>query len=236
MSEPTSQTRRFYTRVDVVATPEGYQVTLDGRVPKTPGKRPLCAPTEAAARLLADEWAAQIDIIVPDTMPMTRLVNVALDRAHQARDGMVEEVMKYAGTDLVCYRVEGPAALVARHNTLWDPLLDWAGQALGARLLTTTGALAIRQPGVALESLRRHVGALDDLRLTAAAFATGLTGSAVIAMALVLGHIDADTAFKAIRIEEDWQGDLWGHDPDEAKLAEARRTDLKAVAALCRAL
>ncbi len=165
----TTQTlpRRFYKTVDIAPVETGFAVRLDKATPKTPAKKPLVLPTEAAARLVAAEWDAQSETIDPFDMPVTRLVNVALDRAGETRHAMVGEIVKYAGTDLVCYRATTPASLVAAQAAAWDPLLQWAEAQLGVQLVTTTQALAIDQPADALARIEAAAHALDDLRLTA---------------------------------------------------------------------
>lgn len=235
MSPPTLP-RRFYKSVDVAPVETGFAVRLDRATPKTPAKKPLVLPTEAAARLVAAEWESQIETIDPFAMPVTRLVNVALDRAAETRLAMVGEIVKYAGTDLVCYRATTPASLVAAQALAWDPLLVWAELDLGIQLVTTTQALAIDQPADALTRIEAAAHALDDLRLTALAFANGLAGSAIVALALIHRHIDGEAAFRAIRVEEDWQAQRWGRDPDEEKIANARRVDLIAAERLVSAL
>jgi chaperone required for assembly of F1-ATPase len=234
----TQQTfsRRFYKTVDIAPVETGFAVRLDRATPKTPAKKPLVLPTQAAAELVAAEWDAQIESIDPFAMPITRLVNVALDRAVETRAAMVGEIVKYAATDLVCYRATTPASLVAAQAAAWDPLLTWAEAHLGVQLVTTMQALAIDQPEKSLARIEAAAHALDDLRLTALAFANGLAGSAIVALALIHRHIDGETAFRAIRVEEDWQAERWGRDPDEEKIANARRVDLIAAERLVSAL
>jgi chaperone required for assembly of F1-ATPase len=232
--QPTS--RRFYKTVDIAPVETGFAVRLDRATPKTPAKRPLVLPTKAAAELVAAEWDAQIETIDPFAMPITRLVNVALDRAAETRPAMVGEIVKYAATDLVCYRATTPASLVAAQAAAWDPLLAWAETHLGVQLVTTVQALAIDQPEESLARIEAAAHALDDLRLTALAFANGLAGSAIVALALIHRQIDGETAFRAIRVEEDWQAERWGRDPDEEKIANARRVDLIAAEKLVSAL
>jgi chaperone required for assembly of F1-ATPase len=76
----------------------------------------------------------------------------------------------------------------------------------------------------------------DKWALTALSFATGLAGSALVGLALVDQFIDGETAFGAIRVEENWQASRWGTDPEEAIIANARRLDLVAVGNLMVAL
>ena len=228
--------RRFYKVATTLETEGGFAVSLDGRIPKTPAKASLVLPNLVTAQLLAAEWESQGEQVIPASMPLTRLVNVAIDRAVATRDAMIEEVVKYAGTDLVCYRAPGPKTLVGAQSAAWDPLMDWAETNFGVALTSTFDAMAIAQPSASLAALREAIARYDDWHLTALAFANGLTGSAIVALALVERFIDGETAFKAIRVEENWQAARWGADPDEEHVANARRMDLVAVGALVGAL
>src|SRR5690242_9016790 len=71
--------RRFYGAVSVEPEGDGFSVRLDGKPVKTPSGKSVNLPTAEAARLVADEYAAQGDRIDPLTMPVTRLVNTAID-------------------------------------------------------------------------------------------------------------------------------------------------------------
>lgn len=228
--------RRFYKVATTIETPDGYAVSLDGRIPKTPAKANLILPNLAVARLVAAEWEAQGEAVIPASMPLTRLVNVAIDRADVTRDAMIDEVVKYAGTDLVCYRAPTPKTLVAAQAAAWDPLMGWANATHNVALDITYDAMAIPQPPSSLTALRSAIERYDNWHLTALAFANGLAGSAIVALALVDRLIDGETAFKAIRVEENWQALRWGADPDEEHVANARRLDLVAVGELVGAL
>jgi chaperone required for assembly of F1-ATPase len=232
----TAHPRRFYKAVSTQPTDGGFAVTLDGRIPKTPAKASLMLPNLASAQLVAAEWDAQGEAVIPASMPLTRLVNVAIDRADETRAAMIDEVVKYAGTDLVCYRAPSPKSLVAAQAAAWDPLMEWAVHTYGVELITTFDAMAISQPTASLAALRTAIDRFDSWHLTALAFANGLAGSAIVALALVDRFIDGETAFKAIRVEENWQAARWGADPDEEHVANARRLDLVAVGALVGAL
>jgi chaperone required for assembly of F1-ATPase len=228
--------KRFHAHAKPEAVQGGWVVRLDGRAVKTPAKRDQIVPNAAVARLLAAEWDAQGPHIIPASMPVTRLVNVVIDRAAIARDGMIEEIARYAATDLLCHRTPEPAGLLAAQAHAWDPPLAWARETLGIALDTTTHALALDQPAASLAAARAAAEALDPWRLTIAAFATSLTGSAVLGLMLTHGAIGADAAFEAIRIEEEWHARIWGRDGEDTLAAEARRVDLAAAAALREAL
>jgi chaperone required for assembly of F1-ATPase len=233
-----SQTRpkRFYRSVSVDADGPAWRVLLDGRPIRTPAKAVLTAPSRAAAALIAAEWDAQADEVVPETMPVTRLINVAIDRTPLTRPQIIAEARRYAGTDLVCYRADAPAELVARQAHAWDPLLAWAREAHGVALRPAQGVMAIAQDEAALEAAARAAAALDDVRLTCLAHATAIAASVVIGLALVARRLDAQDAFGISRIDEDFQIERWGEDAEARAAAQARRADLLAVGALLEAL
>lgn len=214
--------KRFWTEVDVAQEAGRWRVLLDGRPLKTPGKAALDLPSAAMARAMADEWAAQDEVIDPRTMPVTRSANSAIDRVVPQQSDVVAMLASYGETDLLCHRAEGPDALVARQAEAWDPLLDWAAETFGARLHPTTGILPAEQPA---DALRRLSSALDDLgafRLTGMHDLVTLSGSLVLGFAVARGRVDAETGWTLSRIDEDWQISQWGED-EEAAAAAARK-------------
>jgi len=122
----------------------GFAIRLDGRAVRTPARRLLKAPTRALAQALGAEWNAQEELIDPLNMPLTRLANAIIDGVVDAPAAVAAEIERYLGSDLVLYRAEGPQGLVARQAQIWDPLVDWAGETLGARFVLAQGSLSSR--------------------------------------------------------------------------------------------
>ena len=218
--EPVELARRFYKAVDVAAAERGHAVRLDGRTPKTPGGRGLVLPTLALAELVADEWEAQGEHILPPTMPATRLANTAIDRVAAARREVASEVARYAGSDLLCYRAEEPATLVERQAQRWDPLLCWARDTLGVGLEPVEGITHRPQAVESLERALVEAGALDDFSLAGLAHATALFGSATLGFALQRGRLSAEEAFALSRLDEVFQEERWGVDAEAAERTE----------------
>ncbi|HWA23260.1 MAG TPA: ATP12 family protein [Caulobacterales bacterium] len=210
-------TGRFFKQAGVSAGEGGFAVTLDARPLKTPAKAPFRVPSRNLAEVAAAEWNAQADTIKPETMPITRLINVALDHTPRARAKMTAQIGKFAETDLLCHRAKKPAALVERQARLWDPLLAWADTHLEASLIAAPGVLPHGQPEGALTALAARAAALDDFRLTGLAHAAGLAGSAVVAFALAEQQIAGPEAFEAASLDDLFQLETWGED------AEARQ-------------
>jgi chaperone required for assembly of F1-ATPase len=230
--------RRFYS--DVATAPamgaEGFAVLLDGRQAKTPGKAVLCVPTAALARAIAGEWAAQDTVINPAAMPHTRLANTAIDAVAARRDDVRADLLKYADSDLLCYRADAPAGLVQRQAATWDPVLRWLHATTGAHLLLSTGIRHVTQQPAALQAIAegfdRVVPADDPFRLAAAHVMTTLTGSAVLAMAVLARELSAEAAWTAAHIDEDWQIAQWGEDWEAAERRKRRWAEMQAAALL----
>jgi len=223
--EAADRTRRFWTAVSVEPGEGGWRVLLDGRAPKTPAGAALILPTEAAANLVADEWAAQGEFLDPATMPATRLAATAIDRIPLARVETAEEIARYAGSDLLCYFADAPASLVARQTEAWLPWLDWAERALGVRLNRAEGIAHLAQPPESLARVRDLALDLDDFALTGLATAVGLFGSAILALAVQRGALSGTEAHDLARIDEAFQEAQWGVDAEAAARTAARRAE-----------
>lgn len=223
--------KRFYTSATADAAPPGtasHRVLLDGRPVKTPAKAVLTLPNPAAAEAVAREWSEQGEEVDLRAMPLTALACTAIDLVGPQRARIVDEVAAYAEHDLVCYRAEGPAELAARQQAIWQPLLDWAALILDAPLAVTQGVVSVPQPPAAVAALRRGVEARDDMALAALSCATSAAGSLIIALALAHGRIDAEEACAAALLDELYQAERWGEDPEAARRRTAIRADLDA--------
>ncbi len=223
--------KRFYERASTGEGEGGFRLLLDGKPALTPGRRPLAAPSRAVAEALAAEWSAQGERIDPADMPLTRLVNTALDGVAAMAEAVRAEIVGFAGSDLVCYRADSPEELAALQAAHWDPVLDWAHAALGARFMLAAGVVHVGQPEPALARVRAAVGEVDEpLELAALASVTALTGSCLIALALAHGALAPDAAWDAGHVDEDYQARVWGVDEEaQARLAR-RRADFDAAA------
>jgi chaperone required for assembly of F1-ATPase len=224
--------RRFYKDALAGRQGEAFAVLLDGKVALTPARKPLAVASLAIAEALAAEWQAQGERIDPATMPLTRLVNAAIDRVSGEMATVRDEIVSYAGSDLVCYRAEGPQSLVAAQAAAWDPLVEWARDALGARLVLGAGVVHVKQDPAALAAIDTALQPLDALALAAAHVVTTLTGSAVIALALARSRLTADQAWAVAHVDEDWQMANWGADDVALGRRAVRRREMDAAAIL----
>jgi chaperone required for assembly of F1-ATPase len=224
--------RRFYDAVDVAPDAYEFVVVLDSRPARTPAKRPLSVPTRLLAEAIAAEWQAQAEMIDPSTMPLTRLVNSALDGVVREADAVRREIQRYAGSDLLCYRAENPETLVARQAAAWDPVVAWAADSLGVHLVLARGVIHTAQPVAALAHVGVALAQVPPLRLAALHAITTLTGSALLALAVMKGRLSAEAAWAAAHVDEDWNTEQWGADEEAMERRGRRWAEMDAAARL----
>ncbi|MGU3658281.1 ATP12 family chaperone protein [Methylobacterium fujisawaense] len=224
--------RRFYTEAGFSEEADGFRLTLDGRPANTPARNPLRLPTRALAERVAAEWAAQDTAIDPAQMPLTRLANTAIDGVTPRLAAVAADLCAYAGTDLVAYRAGDPERLVAAQAAAWDPILAWARDEFGARVILSEGVMHVEQPADTIQTLSTAVNAVTDpFRLAGLHTLTTLTGSLLIALAVLRGRLAPAEAWDAAHVDETYQAAVWGRDAEaEARLA-ARRIEFEAAAA-----
>jgi chaperone required for assembly of F1-ATPase len=214
---------RFWTAASVKQEATGFSIYLDARPVKTPAGAPLSVPTEALADAVAGEWNAIKGAIKPEAMPFTRAANTSIDRIAPDPDPLVDALADYGASDLLCYRAQEPAALRQRQFAAWDPMLAWSAEALGAPLVAALGVVHVAQPRQSLEALRHAVAQETSFRLTGLSELVTLSGSLVLGLAVSRGALDAETAWRLSRVDEDWQEEQWGRDAEAAEAAETRR-------------
>jgi len=211
--------KRFYKKVSVEDAEGGYAVLLDGRPIKTPGRLQVVLPKRPLADLVAAEWDAQTEFVDPMTMPALRLLNSALEGGTASVSALQDEIIKYAGNDLLLYRADTPRELVAAQEAAWDAMLVALAREFGVKFQPTVGIIHQSQPKDTLDKLSELVGPEDHFALTAMMSITGLSGSGLLAIALRRNLVDPEDAWKAAHVDEDHNIRLWGADPE----AEARR-------------
>ncbi|MGE3928752.1 MAG: ATP12 family protein [Hyphomonadaceae bacterium] len=229
----TEPLRKFYKQA---RASEDNGVMLDERRLRTPNGAVFAAPTAALAEAVAAEWNAQGAHILPAAMPLTQFAFAAIDHAPARRADLVAHIARFAETDLLCHRAEAPVELVTRQQALWSGPLDWAAAFSGATLPVVAGIVAARVPAGELAKIRAAAEALDDFRLTAMAQAAGLSGSAVIALALVHGALEPEAAFEAAALDDLWSLEHWGEDAEARARLERQRAEFQAIGRFLQAL
>jgi chaperone required for assembly of F1-ATPase len=223
--EPGEKPRRFYKAVQVQPEGEGFVVTLDGRTMRTPGGAKQVLPTAALAQQVAEEWAAQGEHIDLADMHANRLTNTAIDAIPGARESTADNIAAFAGSDLLCYRADEPEGLVQRQAEQWDPLIARIEREEGTAFVQVAGLIHRDQPEGTAARIKALALELDDFRLAGLAFATSLYGSAILAIAVLRGWLDAREAFEISRLDEAWQEERWGVDEEAATRTERLRLE-----------
>ncbi len=220
--------KRFYKEAQARPGQEGHQILLDERPVKTPARKPLAVPSERLGQAIAAEWQAQGEEVDARSMPLTGLANAAIDRVAPDKESFAGGLASYAESDLLCYRAEAPAGLVARQSELWDPLLAWARRRFDVNFEIVSGIMHRRQPRHTLDQLAQAVAARDAFELAALSPLVTIGGSVIIALALHEGAVDLETAWAAATLDEQWQLEQWGSDAEAEKALDARRRDFEA--------
>jgi chaperone required for assembly of F1-ATPase len=218
--------KRFYKEVSVAPSEGGYCILLDGKPVKTPARNQLALPTEALAAAIAAEWQSQGEAIVATTMPLLRLANTVIDGVAVNRADVIAAILRFGENDLLCYRAHQPPALAARQREGWDPLLDWVRRRHGAHMKVAEGMAHIDQTLDALAALRDPLEDLDAFTLGGLHVIASITGSLVLALAVLEGFIPGAYAFALSRIDETYQAEKWGEDAEAQKRAAALAQEL----------
>lgn len=222
--------KRFWKQAAVVEAGGGFGIALDGRRLKTPGRADLAVPTRALAEAIAAEWRECGETIDPRAMPLTGLANAAIERVDADRQAFAAGLARYAESDLTCYRAEGPAALVARQAESWDALLAWARRRFDVDFNCVSGVMHVEQPAETVRKLGHEVHSLDAFQLAGLSPLVTIGGSLVAALAVLEQMMPAEAAWEAVSLDDRWQLEQWGDDPEARAALDARRRDFMAAA------
>lgn len=229
--------KRFYESVGMEERENGFSITLDGKSVKTPAKNLLTLPTREAAELVVAEWAGQGEFIDPAIMPVTKLANTAIDAVSNSLSEVFDEIVRFAGTDLLCYRADGPTELIDRQAARWDAVLSWVATAHGARFFLVEGVMHQEQPAEAVAAYARALERYrEPFQVSCLNVVTTLTGSAVLTLAFAEGAFDLDEVWSLAHLDEDWTIERWGSDAEAEARREARYGEFASAASLFAAL
>lgn len=224
--------KRFYKDVSVQAVDDRFEVQLDGRGLRTPKRLPVAVPSQGVAQLLASEWRDAGALIDPQAMPVTRIVNIALDEVASHTGAIAQSAASYLGTDTVLFRAEEPPDLVTAQSATWDPCLAWAAERFGAQLaVSRTLAVPVLPDGLEAR-VSAAAARLEPITLAAFHTAVAASGSLILGTMLLEGALSGDAAFEAGCLEALWQAEHWGVDPEAEAGRERIRADLVALDAL----
>jgi len=220
--------KRFYKKVEVNSTDEGFLITLDAKALLSPGKSILVLPTKALADAIADEWVNQEINIIPSAMPFMTLSATAIDRVRPRPDDTIDEILNFLQTDLLCYRAEEPEALVFEQDQLWKPLLNWCEGLIGSGFNVTSGIMPVMQPPELVSSAQKILKSYNEFELLGLHQFTSISGSAVIGLSLLEHQIELEAACQAAFVDDYFQINNWGEDTEASlRIANRRREMLE---------
>jgi chaperone required for assembly of F1-ATPase len=217
--------KRFWKEVSIETEGDGWGIRVDGQPVKTPARAPLVAPNRKLAETVAEEWRAVDSDVDPRAMPFTGLANAAIDRVAAEQQAFAGGLARYAEADLACYRSEWPPELVARQQGAWDPLLAWARRRYDVDFSTTTGLLHVPQPQATVERLAHEVAALDSFRLAGLSPLVTIGGSLLAGLSVLEKAVAVEDAWQTVSVDERWQLEQWGADPEAQSALENRKRD-----------
>jgi chaperone required for assembly of F1-ATPase len=222
--------KRFWQAAEIIDVDLGHSVALDGRRVKTPARADLIVPTKALAEAIAGEWNGCGPEVDARAMPLTGLANGAIDRIAPDKENYAAGIASYGETDLVCYRAEGPEALVSRQADSWDALIEWARRRYDVDFACQTGIMHVAQPDDTVRKLAHAVAAMDACQLAGMSPLVTIGGSLVAALAVFEEMLPAEAAWEAVSLDERWQLEQWGDDAEARAAMDLRRRDFLAAA------
>ena len=137
------------------------------------------------------------------------------------------EIERFFGSDLLCYRASEPASLKMMQGTRWNLFIDYLKNHSQIELAVTYGLTVIEQPADNIVKLHKCLGQATIGKILAARRLTELTGSAVLALSVLLGFKDEQAIIDATHCDEDHQEERWGYDKEAAERREAISTEIK---------
>ena len=209
--------KRLWSSASVTCTDGLYSVALDNRPMRLPGGPLLRLRQRALAGAIAEEWQAAGETMTADDVPLTRLAGTAQARIVPDPAPTAAALAAYAATDLLCYRAEGPEALIVRQHREWQPWLDWAEATHGARLAWTSGVMPIPQHADALAALHEAVAALGPFTLAGLGVLVPVLGSLVLGLAVAAGGLAPDAAHRLSILDELFEEEMWGLDAEAGR-------------------
>ncbi|WP_455475239.1 ATP12 family chaperone protein [Bartonella sp. B17] len=228
--------KRFYKEVKIVCEEEKFSILLDKIPVKTPARRHFVVPTEAFAALVAQEFENQKEVIDPEKMPITRIVNTVIDGIADDMQAVFEDLLRFVACDMIFYRAQTPKELVQRQCEQWDPLLDWAEEKLGSRFNLTEGLMHVEQPQEAIQAVSNYLRKIESPYILAVLHTmTTLTGSALIALAVFAKKIDPDHAWNIAHLDENWVMEQWSADKEAMERLAYKKAEFNAAATIIKA-
>lgn len=217
---------RFYKQVDIVEVTETkWQIMLDGRPVQTASGTAQTVPSYALAKVMAKEWSEQPEKIETSRFFYRNMADLAIDFVSKNNDAVIQETIKYAETDTLCYRADPDTALHLQQQKLWEPLVKTVEDKYEIKLKRVSGVIHKPQPTETLRVLSNKLQSLDVFTLTGVKMLAELSASLCIALLVLSSKVKPEKLWAAVNLEEEWQAEIWGKDSQAEQRQKNRFKD-----------
>lgn len=206
--------RRFYKQVRIESVPPSYHIYLDDLPLMTPMGKEINLPSNALAKLIAQEWQGVKDKINPNDMPMTQLVVTALDLVADKHSEIITELLFFAEGDLLRYPTPSNHKLFERQQAQWTPILEWANQTHGFFIEATHDLIQIPLDQATALKLKAWLQELGLFELFAFYQITQICNSLMLGLGIWHAYISPKAAIDLAFLEESFQQEFWGENPE----------------------
>lgn len=219
------QARVFWEEVEVIPLENGFGITLDSKLVKTPKQYTLKVPTKSLALGIEKEFLSQHEVINPNTMEFTRLANTAIDQVTPHRERIVHSLTEYAHTDLLYHFAPEPQELTEIQEKNWKPLIQWIESTLGVSINSGYGIMPIHQHPETIEVFQGELKKMNNFLLTSFSDIVPLLGSLILGLALLRGLKTVEETWHLSRIDTDYQSTKWGKDHEDLAAEALKKKD-----------
>lgn len=216
--------KRFYHEVTLEQVSAGFRILLDGRAIKTQGGAAQVVPAAALGQAMVAEWVDQGETIDLAQFVFRDMADYAIDVVAPDPGATIDALSRYAGSDALCYRGFPDEPIASRQHEQWEPLVNSAEARFGVYFTRISGVMPRPQPPETIAAITAYIGCLDPFALAALRNLAGLAASVIIGLAALEPDAPLAALWDAASLEELWQAELWGKEPE----AEARRARQRA--------
>lgn len=220
--------RRTWKKVLVRSAESGFQIFLDEKPIETPNKNLIVVPTKKLADALAKEWKTQKKVVGFKKMVFNKLVNSSIDQVTVSRTSIIEILIEYGDTDLLCYRAEDPPDLCLLQETQWGPVLNWLEKTFSINLKVYSGVIYEPQEEQQLQQLKNILQVYSDFEIAALHELVTISGSLIIGLAVKNKALTLQEAWNRAILDESWQMQKWGKDQESLDRLNLRRKEFNA--------
>ena len=179
---------------------------------------------KALADRLAEEWRAAGGKLRYELLPLNRLVMTLLDRVLHEREQRIDALLNYYDGDVLRYFAPDNTALYQLQCSKFKPMLDLAREKFNLECNVTTSLFPPETAKSDHDRLYQRFKVFSDCELLVLCeLAEGLH-SILLAMLIMDGLLDIETALNTSMVETNLQQQEWGadetHQKEQQKLLE----------------